>query len=438
MATPSPALRCKSTGVVAVLAMLATGPASPVLAATEPVVVVGARAGAADETTRFVLDLTGPVDFDVFVLDGPRRVVADLSEVRWALPSAERDLRAGLVLGFRHGLFRPGRSRLVLDVQAGAAVRDVFLLEPTAGFGYRLVIDLVAAGSRRTRPDLEPEPEPPPDEPQPEPPPDTPEPEPPPDEPEPEPPPDEPGPEAAARDGPPPPGDKPRRAVIVIDPGHGGEDPGAISARGAREKDLVLQASRQLKRQLEADGRHRVVLTRDSDVFLRLADRVAVARKHGADLFISVHADSIADPSVRGAGVYTLSETASDDEAAALAAAENKADLIAGVDLVSADYDELTTTILIDLAQRETMNASSRFAETLSARLSETVRLRGNAHRFAGFRVLKAPDIPSVLIEMGYLSNPEEERRLRDRSFRERFMAAVAAAIGDYLAAAAP
>jgi len=222
--------------------------------------------------------------------------------------------------------------------------------------------------------------------------------------------------------------------TVVIDPGHGGDDPGAIGLSGVYEKDLTLEAARALAAALEAHSGYDVILTRDSDVFVKLADRVEFARTHKADLFISLHADSIDDVSVRGAGVYSLSETASDDEAAELAARENKADLIAGVDFVNVAYDPQTTNILIDLAQRETKNASSEFASLLATELAETVRLRNNPHRFAGFRVLKAPDVPSVLIEMGYLSNAEEEAALRDPGFRQRFAAAVIGAIDDYFA----
>jgi len=198
----------------------------------------------------------------------------------------------------------------------------------------------------------------------------------------------------------------------------------------------VLDAARELKRQLEASGFYTVVLTRDSDIFLRLGERVEIARNNGADLFVSIHADTIADGSMRGAGVYTLSENASDDEAAELAAQENKADLITGIDFVNVVYDPVTTNILIDLAQRETTNASSRFARMLMTELQQSVKLRGNAHRFAGFRVLKAPDVPSVLVELGYMSNAEEERNLRDEAYRRQFMAAVARAIDGYFGGA--
>jgi N-acetylmuramoyl-L-alanine amidase len=176
------------------------------------------------------------------------------------------------------------------------------------------------------------------------------------------------------------------------------------------------------------------VLTRDSDVFLKLAERVEIARSNGADLFISVHADTIEDRSMRGAGVYTLSETASDDEAAELAAKENKADLIAGVDFVNVAYDPVTTNILIDLAQRETTNASSRFARVLTSELKQSVALRGNAHRFAGFRVLKAPDVPSVLVELGFLTNSQDEALLQTPDWQRTTASSIVAAVNQFFA----
>ena len=409
-----PSLRRWAARAAALLLLLALSMAAPAaaLAQSATVTVTGVRAGVNADATRFVLDLSGPIDFDVFVLEGPDRVFVDLSEVAWALPADNPSVDAGLISAFRYGLYEPGRSRIVLDVDGPAAVRDAFLLEPSANFGYRLVLDLAprdGEGSGEVQ---------------------------------------EASLETAAVvfdvpptwDGPPLPGLKPSQEgiVVVLDPGHGGEDPGAIGASGAYEKDITLQAARDLRDLLEATGRYRVLLTRDSDIFLKLDERVAIARSRGADLFISIHADSIEDSSVRGAGVYSLSETASDDEAAALAAKENKADLIDGVDFVNVAYDPLTTNILIDLAQRETKNASSEFAGLLAAELSEAVRLRSNAHRFAGFRVLKAPDVPSVLLEMGYLSNAEEESNLRDAAFRARFMAAVVDAVDDYFASHAP
>ena len=219
---------------------------------------------------------------------------------------------------------------------------------------------------------------------------------------------------------------------MVIDAGHGGVDPGAIGVRGTLEKNVTLAAARELRRQLEATGRYRVVMTRSDDTFLRLRERVNVARTNGAELFISLHADSHPNPNTRGLSVYTLSATASDKEAAALAQRENKADLIAGVNL-SAESREVVD-ILIDLAQRETMNLSAHYAGMLVDNLREAVTLLPKTHRFAGFAVLKAPDIPSVLVELGYMSNREEERLLRDPDYRRRLMGAIVRATDAYFA----
>jgi N-acetylmuramoyl-L-alanine amidase len=192
----------------------------------------------------------------------------------------------------------------------------------------------------------------------------------------------------------------------------------------------MLAQARELKRRLEATGRFRVVLTRSRDVFVRLRKRIAIARDAGADLFISLHADTIANPKVRGGSIYTLSERASDKEAAALAARENKADVIAGVHLSGQNRE--VVSILIDLAQRSSMNESAIFAKILTAKLSVTMRLLRRTHRFAGFAVLKAPDIPSVLVELGYLSNPVDERNLRRFKHRARIAQAFVRAIDGY------
>jgi N-acetylmuramoyl-L-alanine amidase len=189
------------------------------------------------------------------------------------------------------------------------------------------------------------------------------------------------------------------RPVIVIDAGHGGVDPGAISRTGVYEKTLVLAYAKELKRQIEASGRYRVQMTREGDVFIRLRDRIAYAQNSGAGLFVSLHANSHRKRDLRGAAVYTLSEKASDAEAAALAAKENKADAIAGIDL--SDQPEAVSKILIDLAQRETMNQSKGFANTLVNQFRAVGPVVRNTHRSAGFAVLKSPTVPSVLVEVG-------------------------------------
>ena len=220
------------------------------------------------------------------------------------------------------------------------------------------------------------------------------------------------------------------KKLIMIDPGHGGVDPGAMSRSGVWEKNIVLAFVRELRRGLLATGQFRVLLTRDRDVFVRLRNRIAIARRAGADLFISVHADSIRNSRVRGTSVYTLSERASDKEAGTLAQKENKSDLIAGVDLKEQSDD--VVNILIDLAQRETMNESAVFARKLVNELGKTRKMLRNTHRFAGFAVLKAPDIPSVLVELGYLSNRSDERMLTDPKKRRRMAAAMARAVREY------
>lgn len=218
--------------------------------------------------------------------------------------------------------------------------------------------------------------------------------------------------------------------VIVLDAGHGGKDPGAVGVNGAMEKDITLQMAKELERLLETGGRYRVILTREEDKLLALRQRMDVARTAAADLFISLHADHIEETSLRGASVYTLSENASDAEAAKLAARENKEDLITGVDLSSQSV--MVTSILIDLAQRETKNLSARFAAMLSEELADHTHVLRNSHRFAGFVVLKAPDVPSVLLELGYLSNEKDEAALGSKRHRRVLGNAIRDAIDRY------
>ena len=220
------------------------------------------------------------------------------------------------------------------------------------------------------------------------------------------------------------------RTVIIIDPGHGGVDPGAIGRRGTTEKSVNIGFSKILHKKLKATGRYDVFMTRTEDKYLTLRERVTFTRRKNADLFISVHSDSVKRGNVRGATVYTLSEKASDKEAAALAAKENRADIIAGVDL-KRETNEVTG-ILIDLAQRETKNHSVLFGQKLVRRLKRKIRVNKRPMRSAGFRVLKAPDVPSVLLELGYLSNRADEANLRSSRWRSRTASAVVEAINDY------
>ncbi len=386
----------KAVMTVIMLTLMVSGRHGPALAGDT--VLVNVRAGVSGELTRFVMDLDGPADFHTFTLDDPARIVVDLPQVSRTMSERERGIDAGLIVRARFGTPAVDMTRVVLDLVEPGVVQDTLVLQPEGDYGHRIVLDIAPRAVPVPSDD------------------------------------------AVEDDGFLKPGLKPSPPVpiIVLDPGHGGPDPGAVGASGAHEKDIVLAAARELKAMLEETGRYHVVMTRDGDWILRLADRVLFARAAGADLFISIHADSIDNPSVRGTGVYTLSETASDKEAEALARKENRSDLIEGVDFISIDYDPVTTNILIDLAQRETKNASSEFAGILADELTRVTELRRNVHRFAGFRVLKAPDIPSVLIEMGFMSNPVEERLMRDRSWRRTFLAGVVRAIDTFMSSRRP
>jgi N-acetylmuramoyl-L-alanine amidase len=218
--------------------------------------------------------------------------------------------------------------------------------------------------------------------------------------------------------------------LVVLDPGHGGIDPGAIGYSGVYEKDIALATAREVARQLEATRRYRVQLTRGDDEFIPLQDRVAFAHAAGGDLFLSIHADALPEAGVRGASVFTLSEKASDKEAAALAVRENKADLIAGIDL--SRHEPVVSEILFDLARRQTNNLSIRLARDLVTELGREVRLLNNSHRSAGFVVLKAPDIPSALVELGCLSNKEEDRMLQQASYQRRLATGLVRSVNDY------
>ena len=391
-------------------------------ASAAPPVVTDIRVGQHGPVTRLVFDVDQPVGGRVFGLSKPNRVVVDLPEVGWRLPSKPLPHGIGLLRNLRYGLFAPGTTRVVLETDGPVAIGDAFLLEPSGTYGYRFVLDLRKASAAQfaewvRRPATEVTAYRPDDGS------------------------DDPQPERPLLTGvaatlaafaPPPrkPDDRPVRPLVVLDPGHGGIDPGATGTSGTFEKNVTLAAARQFRDALEATGRYRVKLTRERDIFIPLRERVAFARQAKADLFISIHADAIRKPSIRGLSVYTLSEKASDKEAAELAETENKVDLIAGVDL-SGETREVTD-ILIDLAQRETMNNSAHFASFVVGELGQETLLLRKTHRFAGFRVLKAPDIPSILIEMGFLSNRQDEKALRQKTYRAKLGEAVVRAVGHY------
>ena len=218
--------------------------------------------------------------------------------------------------------------------------------------------------------------------------------------------------------------------LIVLDPGHGGVDPGAIGRAGTYEKDVALATAREVARQLEATRRYHVRLTRDDDEFIPLHERVTLARAAGGDLFLSIHADALPNASMRGASIYTLSEQASDRQTAALAARENRADLIAGIDL--SQHEPVVSEILLDLARRQTNNRSIQLARELVTDLGHQVPMLSNSHRSAGFAVLKAPDIPSALVEIGCLSNRDEERLLQRAAYQRKVAGGLVRSINDY------
>ena len=397
MATAVRILAVPSTSALVLAAALLFGLAGAAQAAPQ---VTGVSMGDQGGATRLVLDISDHVAFRVFTLDNPYRVVIDLPVVDWRLDPGGDSLQLGIVAGYRHGRFDADTSRVVLDLSGPAEVARAFLLPPEGGSSYRLVLDLRPVDAETFVSGAPPPPA---------------------------------AAVAAAPTPVPAPAERPGRIVVAIDPGHGGIDPGTIGATGVREKEVTLAVSRELAAVLEATGRYRAVLTRTDDVFLSLRDRVASAREAGADLFVSIHADSLNTASVRGASVYTLSETASDKEAEALAAKENQADIIGGLDLAAQSSD--VAAILISLAQRESMNLSAIFANMLIPEIAEQWQVVRNTHRFAGFAVLKAPDVPSVLVELGYLSNPRDEQALASPAGRRPVVDAMVRAINAYFAA---
>lgn len=347
-------------------------------------------------TARVVIDLSEKAESNIFSLVNPYRIVIDLPASSFSIN--ENDLpKADYIKNIRLGKTATDTARIVLEMKRDAVVKKSFPLPPQSGFRWRLVIDLeffAQTDEVKNAPEQSDNEE-----------------------------------KRTARQIEEPPKEKP---LIVLDPGHGGKDPGAIGVSGVYEKHLTLAMAKQLRELLEKTGRYRIKLTRETDIFIALYERRKFARSVKADLFISVHADSIRKSNKRGLSVYTLSEKASDKEAEKLAESENKVDLIAGIDL-SGETQEVTD-ILIDLARRETNNHSSFFAEKLTDEIRQDITVLPNSHRFAGFAVLKAPDVPSVLIEMGYLSNKEEEKLLRQAGYREKIAKAAVRAINLYFA----
>jgi N-acetylmuramoyl-L-alanine amidase len=366
-------------------------------------VATDTRVGGDDGLTRFVVDFSRKVELRAFTLADPYRVVIDLPQVTFNLPPKAGESGRGLVKAFRFGLVMQGGSRIVLDVSKPVKVEKAFALDAQGGQPARLVIDLVATDRESFRRNLA----------------------------------------AENRTSPPAPtgavatpavatrgGDS--RPIVVIDPGHGGIDNGTIASTGVMEKQIVLDFAMQLRERLEQSGRYRVVMTRTDDSFVPLADRVRMARIRQAALFISIHADALkkGEGEAQGATIYTLSDTASDAEAARLAENENRADVIAGIDLSNESSE--VADILIDLAQRETKTFSTQFAKSLVASMRKVAKLHKQPLKSAGFKVLKAPDVPSVLIELGYVSSESDLKQLTSGAWQAKTAASVAQAVDVY------
>lgn len=405
--------------------------------------IIGMRLGSVSvdgqSALRLVVETENPATAKLSLLDGPYRLVVDLSETSWNITGLQKagGLSRPPATAYRFGSPAPGTGRLVIELSGPAAPVRAFALAPNGG-GHRLVIDMldrgetafkVAASALRksgptvfggdddgtvavTRP-------------------------------------------VTAQTAPPAgkatatatagsglgdgeryvdvrmPAPKPRRWIVTIDAGHGGKDPGALGRSGSREKDITLAAALELARQLRATGRIRPVLSRSDDRYLKLRERIRLARERNSDLFISLHADSATTAAAHGISVFTLSETASDKEAAALARNENKADLIGGPDLGVEDPDAANE--LLRMFQRESMNQSTHFAGAILSQIRDLPGGDRRGHRFAGFAVLKAPDMPSVLVEMGFMSNAKDEANLNKSSYRRELARRLTRAVINYL-----
>lgn len=410
---------------IIIAAIFLTGSPARAADGDQQAVAKDARVGGDLTRTRFVADLSETVDFRAFVLADPYRVIVDLPEVKFLMPSGSGSEGKGLISAFRFGLFAQGKSRIVIDVVEPVLIDKAFVRAAENGQPARLIIDLVRAtpaqfekqrnsqtilrsmspGSFQTSmEEMGGQPK---------------------------------KPEISGGAG------RKLKPVIMLDPGHGGVDPGAISAGGHYEKNLVFAFCKALRSKLEATGKYRVLMTREEDIFVPLDVRVDRARKEQADLLVSVHADALdlkhpllgSKPAkdVRGASIYTLSEEASDDLAKLIAARENRSDVLAGVELPGATDDDLAS-ILIDLMHRETKNLSVSFAKQLMHGVKGSLELTASPHRFANFKVLRAQDVPSVLLELGYLSNADDESALTSEKWRTKVSEAIAEAIDVFFA----
>ncbi len=363
--------------------LLLLGLGATAVAQAAAVEVRDLRLWAGPDSTRVVLDLSGEVKYQVFTLSGPDRVVIDLERATLDPSRVRMPAGSGLVGQLRVGARDGGTLRVVLDLTARAEPRD-FLTTPNDVYGHRLVVDLASGAVPAPRP-------------------------------------------VKAQHAP----TGQRDLVIAVDAGHGGEDPGAVGKRGTREKDVTLQVARRLAERVDAEPGMRAVLTRTGDYFLPLRERNRRARVNQADMFISIHADAYVSRDVRGSSVYVLSSRGASDEAARwLAAKENSADLIGGVSLD--DKNDVLASVLLDLSQNAAISASREAAGHVLGELDTVGRLKKSGVQHAGFVVLKSPDIPSMLIETAFISNPEEEQRLRDPGYQRSLAAAIHKGVRNY------
>jgi N-acetylmuramoyl-L-alanine amidase len=366
---------------------------SSLAGADEPVLVGPVRAGPSDAGTRVTLELSGPAEHTVFSLADPDRVVLDLRSARLSGGAERIAVETPHLAGVRAAPRPGGDLRLVLDLKRPARPRT-FLLKPQAGAGHRLVVELAVGASVDTRglpvgPAAQPS-------------------------------------APALRD-----------VVVVIDPGHGGVDPGAVGPGGTQEKRVTLAIARELETLIRRERGMRAVLTRSRDVFVPLRKRMAIARARGADLFVSIHADAFQDPRASGASVYALSANGASSEAARwLADRENAADLVGGVRLD--DKDDVLASVLLDLSQTGTIEASLKAGRRVLTELGQAAELHKSTVQQAGFMVLKAPDIPSILVETAFISNPDEERRLLSAAYHKQLARAVLGGVRAFFAESAP
>lgn len=394
------ALAAAAIVVFAFLAQLAVAEDAAPAASNAPY-VLDARVVGDDSRVRFIADVSAPVDAAVFALADPYRIIVDLPEVHFVLPETSGTEGRGLVSAFRYGFISKGKSRIVIDVTGPVAIDKQFVVQPANGQPARLVIDAIpttrdkfleAAKAYRdshettlVKADREPG--------------------------------------VAAGEG--------DRPLIVLDPGHGGIDLGARGDGGTLEKNVVLNFAKVLGAKLLETNRYRVVFTRRDDSFIALGERVAVARNQHAALFVSIHANSFPGNTVRGAIVYTVSDEASDKMAADLATSENQSDALAGIDIDGEDSDEVKG-ILFDLTRRETRNFGVVFAQNLVKHLGTTTHMFKIPHQQASFKVLEAPDVPSALLELGYLTNADDEKQLVSEEWQSQVSASMIEAIDTY------